>query len=189
MELWLVRHPRPQVEAGICYGWLDLPLAEPAAAAAARLRPRLPANLTELPLWSSPSRRCRELAAALHPRPRIDARLREMNFGAWEGRSWEEIDRALLDAWVKEPADFAPPGGESARDVLTRLLAFLAEREAAPERRAILVTHAGILRVLHACHHRLPPARWTESRFEYEEVVRFQFCQDPSDHKPARIGC
>jgi alpha-ribazole phosphatase len=171
-EFYLVRHPRPDVEAGLCYGWLDLPLLEPAAAAAARIRPNLPAHLATLPLWTSPATRCRELAAALHPRPQIDARLREMHFGAWEGQKWETIDRAALDRWAQDPADFAPPGGESARDVLTRLLSFLAEIASTPGQTAILVTHGGILRLLHAHARELPPERWTQSHFDHEAVLR-----------------
>ena len=31
MELYLIRHPRPQVAPGVCYGQTDLGLAEPAA--------------------------------------------------------------------------------------------------------------------------------------------------------------
>ena len=81
MILHLIRHPRPLVAAGICYGRLDIP-AENAAAEAARLRRELP---LELPVWSSPLLRCRALAAELHPLPRIDDRLAEMDFGAWEG--------------------------------------------------------------------------------------------------------
>ena len=38
MQLYLIRHPRPLVAPGICYGQQDLPLAEPVHRAAAALR-------------------------------------------------------------------------------------------------------------------------------------------------------
>ena len=98
MILHLIRHPRPLVAAGICYGRLDLE-AENATALAASLRAELP---TDLPVWRSPLSRCRALAEALHPQPLIDARLAEMDFGAWEGRSWDTIPRAELDAWAAD---------------------------------------------------------------------------------------
>ncbi|HMV17720.1 MAG TPA: phosphoglycerate mutase, partial [Rhodocyclaceae bacterium] len=44
MELHLIRHPRPDVAPGVCYGQTDVGLAESAAAVAARLRPLLPAG-------------------------------------------------------------------------------------------------------------------------------------------------
>ena len=66
MRLYLVRHPKPRVAPGICYGRLDLELATPAPEAASRIATQLPPGL---PLWSSPARRCRDLAEALHPEP------------------------------------------------------------------------------------------------------------------------
>ena len=62
MELYLIRHPRPAVAPGICYGQTDLGLAEPAAEVAARLRPLLPADFA---LHASPLARARLLAEAL----------------------------------------------------------------------------------------------------------------------------
>ena len=172
MQLHLVRHPRPRVAPGVCYGRLDLELAEPASAAAARLAPRLPPGL---PLWSSPARRCRELAEALHPAPRTDARLWEMDFGQWEGRSWDEIGPAALDDWAADPAGFVPPGGESGLQVQARALAFVDELLAAGLAAAILVVHAGIMRALLAHQQQLPGHRWLELGFGYEEVRQLRW--------------
>ncbi|MCL2636194.1 MAG: alpha-ribazole phosphatase family protein [Betaproteobacteria bacterium] len=141
MLLHLIRHPPPQVATGICYGALDVP-APASPSLIARLRAELPPGL---PLWSSPLRRCRELAAALHPAPQFDKRLQEMHFGAWEGQPWAAIPRAELDAWAADIADYAPPGGESPRQLQQRALAFVA---ALPVAEAVLVTHAGVIRSL-----------------------------------------
>jgi alpha-ribazole phosphatase len=172
VELYLVRHPRPQIAPGICYGRLDLPLAESALIAAARIVPQLPKNLAALPLWTSPARRCRELAAALHPAPQPADDLQEMHFGRWEGQSWETIDRALLDEWAADPAGFAPPEGESARQLQSRALRFVARLQAAGVKTAVLITHAGILRALAALPQNLPETHWTARHFEYETVLR-----------------
>lgn len=149
MILHLIRHPRPAIEAGICYGRLDIS-AEIDAAAIAHLRATLPADL---PLWSSPLQRCRRLAEALHRQPRFDERLVEMNFGDWEGRPWQALPRAELDAWAGNVANFVPPGGESVAAVQARSLAFVAQLRV-PE--AVLVTHAGVIRVLLAHFHGRP---------------------------------
>lgn len=143
MILHLIRHPRPLIAPGICYGALDVP-AEDAAAVAAVLRAELPPGL---PLWSSPLRRCRELAGELHTQPVFDERLQEMDFGAWEGRPWDDIPRTELDAWAADVADYAPPGGESPRQLQQRVLAFIVTLQVAE---AVLVTHAGVIRVLQA---------------------------------------
>lgn len=153
MRLYLIRHPRPAVAAGICYGRTDLDLAEDAAAVAEALRPQLPAGL---PLFCSPLRRCRQLAAALHPAPVLDPRLLEMDFGAWEMQPWHVLERAALDAWAAQPLDFAPPGGESPAQLLQRVREFHAGLECD----AIVVTHAGVIKALSGLLHGLPPAEW-----------------------------
>ncbi|MGB4468438.1 MAG: histidine phosphatase family protein [Azovibrio sp.] len=172
MQLFLVRHPRPRLAPGICYGRLDLELAEPASQAAARLAPRLP---PEIPLWTSPARRCRELAEALHPAPRMDARLWEMHFGDWEGRSWNDIGPAALAQWAADPAGFVPPGGESGYQVLHRALDFVRELQRRGHASAVLIVHAGILRALLAYQQKLPGRRWLELRFDYEQVLSLHF--------------
>lgn len=164
MRLYLVRHPRPAVAEGICYGRTDLDLAEDAAAVAAVLRPQLPAGL---PLFSSPLRRCRQLAAALHPAPVLDPRLLEMDFGAWEMRPWKALDRAALDAWAAQPLDFAPPGGESPAQLLQRAREFLAGLESD----AIVVTHAGVIKALSGLLYGLPPAEWIGLSFDYGSLI------------------
>ncbi len=56
MELYLIRHPRPEVLPGTCYGQTDLGLAESPLAVAERLRPLLPGAYA---LYASPLRRAR----------------------------------------------------------------------------------------------------------------------------------
>ena len=165
MILHLIRHPAPLVEPGICYGRLDL-AAEDAPAVAAGLRVALPPGL---PVWSSPLRRCRELADLLHPAPVLDARLVEMDFGDWEGCAWDSIPRAELDAWAADVAGYAPPGGESPLALQRRALDFVAGLTV-PE--AVIVTHAGVIRTLLAHWQGLPPARWTELVFAYGSCTR-----------------
>ena len=62
LELYLVRHPKPSVAAGLCYGISDLPVAQDPATCAARLRPLLPDSARMI---SSPLQRARLLAFAL----------------------------------------------------------------------------------------------------------------------------
>ncbi len=164
MILHLIRHPRPLVAAGICYGRLDLE-AENATALAASLRAELP---TDLPVWRSPLSRCRALAEALHPQPLIDARLAEMDFGAWEGRAWETISRAELDAWAADVGGYAPPGGESPRELQRRALDFVAALDV-PE--VVIVTHAGVIRVLLAYWRGMPAAEWPQLDFAYGSLT------------------
>ncbi len=141
MILHLIRHPRPLIAPGVCYGQRDIEAENPAAAGE-RLRAVLP---PEAPVFSSPLGRCLALARCLSAAPVTDARLMELNFGAWEGRPWDEIPRPELDAWAADLAGYAPPGGESPSQLEARVLAFVAGLRV-PE--AVLVTHAGVIRLL-----------------------------------------
>lgn len=156
MRLYLVRHLAPQVASGVCYGRTDLAV-DPALQALAlpALRARLPAAA---PVFSSPLRRCASLAAALGGAlVQYDARLAELDFGDWEMRRWDEIERAGIDAWAADMAGYRPGGGESASDMARRVSAFYAERMRAPASAAIVICHAGTIRLLAARARGLAP--------------------------------
>ena len=169
MELYLIRHPEPDVAPGVCYGRSDIGLAGDAEIAAARLRAHLPAAA---PVYSSPLTRCRTLAARLVPEPLLDARLVEMHFGEWELKRWDDIARAEFDAWAADLLNRAPPGGESAAQMLLRSLEFLADVQRAGLDAASVVTHGGLLRVLVAHWLDLPPRQWSRLSFEFGRVSK-----------------
>jgi alpha-ribazole phosphatase len=154
----LVRHPQPLVAPGVCYGRTDLAVApEQLEQTLATLRASLPAGL---PLYSSPLRRCAELAARLSPAPTYDERLVEMDFGAWEMQPWDAIPRADIDAWADDVAHYRPGGGESVLRMAERIADFYADlqRQQPCGSDAIIVCHAGAMRLLAACHTGLAPA-------------------------------
>ena len=142
MQVFLIRHPKPVIDAGICYGRLDVDAHAPHAVAD-EIRPLLP---RDVPVYSSPLRRARQLAEALHPAPVFDARLAEIDFGDWEGRAWNDIERDALDAWAADVTGFIPPNGESVARLQARVLDFAASLAALPA--VALVAHAGVLRAL-----------------------------------------
>lgn len=137
----LYRHPTPDAPAGLCYGRLDIGLAPQAEAEIAAARAAAPRFARVL---ASPRRRARALAKALARGAEIlfDERLAELDFGRWEGRRWDEIDRAESDPWAGDVWRIAPPGGESFAVLHARVAAALAE--AGPE--DAVVTHAGPIR-------------------------------------------
>lgn len=79
---------------------------------------------------SSPLFRARETAELLARGVPVEAdpRLREMDYGAWEGRTYAQIDEAdgaFRRRWEQAPDALACPGGESGNDVAARVRAFL----------------------------------------------------------------
>lgn len=168
MDLVLIRHARPAVDDGVCYGRLDLPLAEPmsppaeailsaAASAASANGVPPPARIV-----CSPARRASvsaqrialaRVAQAGETAPAIDsdARLQELDFGAWEGQCWDAVPRAELDRWAADLIDARPHGGESARTAYARVVEW-ADAIARPASVPCLwmVGHAGPIRMLAA---------------------------------------
>ena len=158
MNLWLVRHAQPLIDAGICYGRLDMAAeADATAQCAARLAAQLPAGLR---MVSSPLQRCEQLAHALYAlRPdlayKTDARLQEMNFGQWEGRAWQAIPRAELEAWTGDFAHYqAGHDGESVTAFMARVGAAFDELTLRPQPLAMaqgtVVQESGVLWITHA---------------------------------------
>ena len=181
MRLLLVRHPRPDLDPGLCYGSSDVaaPEQETARVRDALLAAGLPGAL---PTYASPLERCAALARALDP-PQLhfDARLAEMDFGAWEMRSWDAIARSEVDAWAGDLLHYRPGGGESVLDVARRVAAFLNELRdellGARQPEALIVCHAGTMRMLRALFKAQPleaaalEAARTPHRIDYGEML------------------
>lgn len=164
MQVFLIRHPRPLLDADVCYGQRDLAAEDPLPLAA-RLRELLPVGT---PVISSPLQRARKLACALHPAPTFDARLLEIDFGDWEGRRWDDIERQQLDAWAADVLHFAPPGGESVANLLARVVDFAATLAG---ERVALVSHSGVMRALLGHWLQLPLAEWSALQFDFARAT------------------
>jgi alpha-ribazole phosphatase len=155
MDVVLIRHPAVSVEAGVCYGHSDVPLADGPEVSAEALAVRLATLQVPAPrvVLSSPLTRCATVAAALASNfgttSSTDDSLKEMDFGSWELQRWDDIDRALLDAWAEDFEDARAHGGESVAQFVARVKAwfdvFVQTRELSP---AYVVTHAGVIRVI-----------------------------------------
>ena len=159
-RLHLIRHPPVSLPAGICYGASDVLAVTWPQAHIAALRACLP--FTAL-IVSSPLSRCRDLASALatHSQTlRLDPRLQEIDFGIWELQRFDDIDRALIDAWAASPWDFVPPFGESAEAMSRRVLSALHEYLAGAPDDLVMVAHGGPLRVIIGHLLDLPRAQW-----------------------------
>jgi alpha-ribazole phosphatase len=157
MDIVLIRHPAVSLDQGVCYGQSDVALFEAPEASAAALAVRLATLQVPAPrvLLSSPLTRCATVAAALAASfgctYSTDDSLKEMDFGTWELQRWDDIDRALLDAWAEDFQGARSHGGESVEQFVSRVRAwfevFEQTRELTP---AYVVTHAGVVRVIAA---------------------------------------
>jgi alpha-ribazole phosphatase len=150
MKLWLVRHAQPLIESGLCYGRLNVAAdAGATAECAQQLAAQLPAGIRVV---ASPLQRCEQLAhALLELRPdlscKTDDRLAEMDFGQWEGRAWQAIDRAELQAWTDDFAHLAVGRhGESVTVFMARVAAAFDALQDQPD--TLWISHAGVVRAV-----------------------------------------
>lgn len=152
-QVWHVwRHPKPIGAEGRCIGRTDLPVDRRKAKRLARRIQRF-ARLHGLPraVITSPLARCADVGHWLVRwgwQHRIDGELRELDFGRWDGLSWQEVARAEVDAWCADFAGYAPGGGESLADLLAR-----ARRWMPQAGESIVVGHAGWMQALRWWRH------------------------------------
>ncbi len=149
-RLLIVRHP--ETEANVTGRWVgrgDAPYTKLGTLQATLLAEEI-AAFEPSELWSSPLRRCREVAekagADLGLDPIYDDRLLEMDFGLAEGHTYDEtVELGIAFDFKSEDAPVAP-GGESRTDVFDRTARVLDEIISRDLPRVAVVTHGGVFR-------------------------------------------
>jgi probable phosphoglycerate mutase len=134
-------------------GQIDIPLDDEGHWQAGRLAAALASEPLSAVYASDLSRAwhtARPLAETLGLAPTAEPRLRERFYGAFEGRTFDELQRDAAEdfaRWRARDPDFAlPGGGETLRVLYARveaLLLALARRH--PGERIAAVTHGGVL--------------------------------------------
>ena len=165
-RLLLIRHAQPDTKAeGRCYGSLDVGLS----ARGERLARHLGRVLEGVPLtavYTSPRLRAtltaEPVATAKGLTPTVVDALRELDFGAFEGRHYEDIAReypALFATWMNEPTTVRFPDGEDFTDLRTRVLsATQAIRRRHDGEVVAIVSHGGVIRAILADALDMPAA-------------------------------
>jgi broad specificity phosphatase PhoE len=124
----------------------------PAGKAQARAVAHRVRALAPSAVYSSDARRAQEtgetIAAACRVPLAVNAALREIDFGAWAGQTYADVVAAdsAARAWFTDPSTVVP-GGESIADVADRVHRVLRALDQGDEERAVIVGHAGSLRL------------------------------------------
>lgn len=107
-------------------------------------------------VFSSPLRRCVDTARPLADGAGLELQLRdglrEISFGAWEGKTSQELNLEFHDDYVSWLADAGwnrPTGGERGVDVARRSLSVMNEIELSyPSGNVLVVSHRATLRII-----------------------------------------
>jgi alpha-ribazole phosphatase len=165
--IWL-RHGETEANARHCYlGHLDSALTAKGYGQVAAKVEWLAAELQgkddrAIRLYTSDLGRCVEttaaVGAALGLKAKLDSRLRELDFGQWDGQTYEDVmssgDREWMEQWYENPFDLSPPNGETLREMGKRVDDWMEQMiaSAGANEIVIIVSHGG-------------PIRWFQSRW------------------------
>ena len=138
---------------------------------------------------ASPLKRAREtmeiVRATLGLQPHdyeVDARLIEIAYGEWEGLTLQEIETqnaSVLSARERGKWDFAPPGGESYRELADRIGKWYGSLTAD----SVVAAHGGGVRALMAILNIVSEEQATRAQIEQGVIYVFADC------KMSRYAC
>ncbi len=143
---YLIRHTKPKIEPGICYGQTDIELNPNFEKEFSFIKANLPK--TGIAVYTSPLERCLKLAHHLSHSISIDARLKEINFGEWELKRWDDIPKEEINPWYGDYVNVCPPKGESFKQLYDRVKDFYDSVLIKQNSSSIIVAHAGPIRIL-----------------------------------------
>jgi alpha-ribazole phosphatase len=150
MEMYLVRHTITVADKTVCYGQTDVPVDT------GQFKISYPDICKKLPekidtVYSSQLIRCSILAQQLVKEKytsvsvTYDNRLKELNFGDWEMKKWDDINKEALGKWMQKFTTEKVPCGESNADLHERVVSFWNEI-LSQDKNCCIITHAGVMR-------------------------------------------
>ena len=128
MKIYLIRHGQTDWNLeGKIQGSHDVSLNETGSKQAELLAMGMDKRPV-VQIFSSRQKRALETAQAVGRRQHVAVTvidgLEEVEFGEWEGKTWDEISREYPEefkVWCTEPAEIVPPGGESRPQIYRRI--------------------------------------------------------------------
>lgn len=137
-------------------GQVDIPLNEVGLAQAAATADRIVTEYRPVAVYCSPLGRAVETARAIASRlglaPHIEPGFNDLNFGEWQGLSYEEVRSRwpeMAQAWMRAPHQVVFPKGESLAKVRERgMRALQWVLESHPLEEVVVVAHTVVNRVL-----------------------------------------
>lgn len=149
----LFRHGlTPENERGAYIGWTDVSLSENGIKGVNKTKEQI--NQYDA-VFTSDLKRCLETADLLFPdeSKTLISDFREMNFGVWEGKTYEDLQSDLLyRSWIDHFYSEKPPEGESFAEFSHRIEnGFVQIIETVMEKKlsnVAIVTHGGVIRSL-----------------------------------------
>ena len=155
-RIHLLRHGQVEGFAQKRYnGQGDIPLTDLGRRQSAAFAGRLQHKKLSA-IYSSDLLRCRtaadQIAILQEAEPVYKEALRELHIGAWEGQSWQQLQKDYPELWqarLDDIVNVAPPAGETLLQMAERVRPVVKEIVAAhPGGEIVIVGHGGVNRVI-----------------------------------------
>lgn len=152
MEIYLVRHTKVAINRDYCYGISDIELADSQQEDIRMVKEKMK-SIHFQRSYTSPLKRCRLLANELSEEAITEDALLEMDFGNWELKKWDLLNRKEVDDWMNDFVNQCPPDGESYMDFSMKSVFFFDRlvKELKDNDSVLLTTHSGVIRAI-ICH-------------------------------------
>ena len=187
LDIYFIRHSKPLIEAGTCYGHLDCPVADDYEHQLAKIISYFE-GIKINAIYSSPLIRCSVLAEDIAKEYVDEAivydnRLKEIHFGDWEGKKWNDIAREKIDEWNENRLSFCFPNGESPEIFHERVLQvsnefFEFDTSNIILKSIVVVAHSGVICSLLCRHHGIPLEDMTELNVDYASISKISLCDN-----------
>lgn len=148
----LIRHGEIEGPKGRAVGQIDLPLSPHGHKQATQLAESLE-SFQPRRIYCSPLTRTVQTVSLIEKKCGIRSihipEIKEINLGEWDGQEFAELKSRHPAEFEKRGADIAgyrPPNGENFTDLKERVSSFLKQMD--DEFPAVIVTHAGVIRII-----------------------------------------
>jgi len=159
MKIFAIRHTSVNINSGICYGQSDVSVAGSFEVEKDKTLSELRKILPGDKVFSSPLTRCKIFSEALFAGIEInfDNRLMELHFGDWEMKTWDEIYLTSEGKkWMDNYRLLPTLNGESYDEMKNRIEIFLDDLKKTEYSKVIVVTHAGVIRIMKSLIEKQP---------------------------------
>ncbi|MGI6578742.1 MAG: histidine phosphatase family protein [Saccharofermentanales bacterium] len=162
-KIYLIRHGLPEFPGGkrVCIGHTDLPVS-PAGRMQALLAAKFLDDAGISAVFCSRLKRAVQTAESFGEAKIIDG-LEEMNFGEWDGFSFDEIKVRWPDLYAARGRDnsIQPPGAENPQQALLRFNSALRKILEGSTGNIVIISHASVMRTFlsEISEKELPPGR------------------------------
>ncbi len=175
MNLLLIRHTKPLIKSGICYGQTDLLLnyKDFLIKRKSILQKIQHLNIPWDVIYSSPLIRCAYLAKYIGKKLNLkiffNDLLKEFHYGKWENLPYDEI-QSEMEEWSKDYINTPVPGGESLKMFIERTNKIYWDLINL-NKNVIVVTHIGVIRSFYLLYHNRTIDTFFDFSLDYGDLL------------------